>query len=89
MTRQHRILGLLILATGGLLRDSSAQEALAARVSAILVRADAGTLEGTWDLSFEIGELQGSKDALAEAIRAAAQQLGVTEAVLQAALGLP
>ncbi|MHC5062991.1 MAG: S41 family peptidase [Planctomycetota bacterium] len=53
-----------------------AQQALEERVSEILVRADRGPLDGAWDLSFELGELPGTKAELTGAIRAAAESLG-------------
>lgn len=57
--------------------ESMAQQALEDRVSEILFRADSGSVDSAWELTYEIGELSDSKEELAGAIRAAVADLGI------------
>lgn len=67
-------LGLLLISITS--ADLRAQEGLDLKVAQLLARADAGKLEGVWEVSHQITDLEGQDDALARAIAKGAEKLG-------------
>ena len=67
-------LGLLLVSVTA--ADVRGQEGLDGQVARLLARADAGKLDGVWEVSYQITDLEGQDDALARAIAKGAENLG-------------